>query len=187
MRFLNRISIRNFMLAVLGLLVLALTAFSVGNTLKSYGQYKDASREGRANELSDALLKAAGVAAKERGVTSMALSSGSPAESSIVRKISEIREQLDSAEELAFTLSGELIEADPENVILRSGIKELEGKFADLKDARSKVDSELMKAEKDYSAEEWFKYVTSLIETAGEARLAAVALNAAKDQKQHAL
>ena len=81
MRFLNRISIRNFMLAVLGLLVLALTAFSVGNTLKSYGQYKDASREGRANELSDALLKAAGFAAKERGVTSMALSSGSPAES----------------------------------------------------------------------------------------------------------
>ena len=39
MRFLNRISIRNFMLAVLGLLVLALTAFSVDNTLKSYGQY----------------------------------------------------------------------------------------------------------------------------------------------------
>ncbi|HEY4708451.1 MAG TPA: hypothetical protein VII64_13410, partial [Thermodesulfobacteriota bacterium] len=65
------------MLAVLGLLVLALTAFSVDNTLKSYGQYKDASREGRANELSDALLKAAGFAAKERGVTSMALSSGS--------------------------------------------------------------------------------------------------------------
>ena len=187
MRFLNRISIRNFMLAVLGLLVLALTAFSVDNTLKSYGQYKDASREGRANELSDALLKAAGFAAKERGVTSMALSSGSPAESSIVRKISEIREQLDSAEELAFTLSGELMEADPQNALLISGIKELEGRFAGLKEARSKVDSELRKAEKDYSAEEWFKYVTSLIETAGEARLAAFASNAAKDANQNAL
>src|SRR3989304_2249117 len=148
MRFLNRISIRNFMLAVLGLLVLALTAFSVDNTLKSYGQYKDASREGRANELSDALLKAGGV---------------------------------------AVTLAGELMEADPENALLRGGIKELEGKFAGLKEARSKVDSELRKAEKDYSVEEWFKYITSLIETAGEARLAAFASNAAVDTNQNAL
>jgi len=187
MQFLNRISIKNFMLAVLGLLVLALIAFSVATTLKTYSHYKGAGKAGKANELSDEMLKAAGYAAKERGITSMALSTASPAESSIVQKIREAREQLDSASEKAFSLSKELMEADPENSLFSKGVKELENKFAELKKTRKRVDSELRESEKDYPAEDWFRFATSLIEAASEARLAAFASAEIGEANQHAL
>lgn len=187
MQFLNRISIKNFMLAVLGLLVLALTAYSMANTLKSYGHYKDASREDKANELSDELLKAAGLAAKERGMTTMALSSSSPAESSIIEKINEVRAELDKAGGKTFALSKELMETDPENSLFSKDVKELETRLSMLEEARKRVDSELRKSDKDYRADDWFRVVTDFIDATSEARLAAFASNNAGGVNHHAL
>src|SRR3989304_1839043 len=95
MRFLQRVSIRNFMLAVIGTLVLVLAGLSASIALDSWRYYKETGRGGIANELADNLLAAAGSAAKERGFTATALSSDKPAEGALLQKIQDVRLKLD--------------------------------------------------------------------------------------------
>ncbi|MCL4873182.1 methyl-accepting chemotaxis protein [bacterium] len=187
MRFLDRISIKNFMLAAIGFLVLALAILSAWNTLWSYQRYKETTRMGEANELSDHLLDAAGFAALERGTTFMALSSDKPAENAIVLRIEGVRKQLDGSLKAAQDLSRLLMDADPGNHLLIARIKELERLGSELPNTRARVDSNIARPAKDYTAQEWFKFATSLIDAASEARLAAFASSASTDTNQEAL
>ncbi len=187
MRFLDRISIRNFMLAAIGFLVLALAILSVWNTLWSYQRYKETARMGEANALSDRLLDVAGFAALERGTTFMALSSEKPVENGVVLRIEGIRKQMDSSLKAALDLSVRLMGADPGNRLVMARVNELERLGSELSNARARADSNMARAVKDYPADEWFRFATSLIDAASEARLAAFATSAGADTSQEAL
>lgn len=187
MRFLQRISIRNFMLAVIGALVVVLAGLSAWTALGSWQYYRETSRIGMANELADHLLAAAGYAAKERGFTATVLSSDKPADGAMVQRINDVRSRLDNSLKESFESAKQLAEADPGNALFRSSVKDVERLSGELQPIRRAVQAEFDKPQKGYSPQEWIKFITSLIEATSEARLAAFASNASTDSNQQAL
>ena len=187
MRFLQRVSIRNFMLAVIGTLVLVLAGLSASITLDSWRYYKETTRVDIANELADNLLAAAGFAAKERGFTATALSSDKPAEGSLVQKMNDVRSKLDETFKKTFELAGEFKEADKDNTLFSSSINEVKRLQDELQSIRRTVDGEIEKEVKNYAPQEWIKFTTSLIDATSEARLAAFTSRASRDSNQQAL
>lgn len=187
MRFMQRISIRNFMLAVIGTLVLVLAGLSASIALDSWRYYKETGRVDIANELADNLLAAAGFAAKERGFTATALSSDKPAEGALLQKIQDVRLKLDESLKRSFELSKEFQETDKENTLFNSSVRELERFKGELGALRRTVDGEMGKAQKSYAPQDWIKFTTTLIDATSETRLAAFSSNASKDSNQQAL
>ena len=187
MRFLQRISIRNFMLAVIGTLVLVLAGLSASIALDTWRYYKETSRVGIANEMADSLLAAAGFAAKERGFAATALSSNKPVDGVLVQKIHAVRSNLDEALKDSFELAGEFQSADKENTLFSSSIREVKRLQDELFSLRRTVDGEITKEVKNYSPQEWIKFTTALIDATSEARLAAFASRASRDTNQQAL
>ena len=187
MRFLQRISIRNFMLTVIGTLVLVLAGLSASIALDTWRSYKETGRVDIANEMADNLLAAAGSAAKERGFTATALSSDKPAEGTLLQKIQDVRSRLDESLKKSFELSKEFQATDKENTLFSSSVRELERLHGELTTLRRTVDSEVEKAQKSYSPQEWIKFTTTLIDATSETRLAAFSSSASKDTNQQAL
>jgi methyl-accepting chemotaxis protein len=187
MRFLQRISIRNFMLTVIGTLVVVLAGLSASIAIDTWRYYKETSRVDVANEMADNLLATAGFAAKERGFTATALSSDKPAESSLVQKIQDVRSKLDETLKRTFELAAEFKEADAGNTLFKSSIKEVERLESELQSLRRTVDGEIMKEVKNYPPQEWIKFTTSFIDATSEARLSAFASRARRDSNQQAL
>lgn len=187
MRFMQRVSIRNFMLAVIGTLVLVLAGLSASITIDSWRYYKETSRIDIANEMADSLLAAAGFAAKERGFTATALSSDKPVDGVLAQKINAVRSDLDDSLRNSFELAGEFKKADKENTLFNSSIREVERLQDELQSLRRTVDGELAKEAKNYSPQDWIKFTTALIDSTSEARLAAFASRASRDTNQQAL
>ncbi|MBI2400536.1 MAG: HAMP domain-containing protein [Deltaproteobacteria bacterium] len=187
MRFLQRISIRNFMLAVIGTLVLVLAGLSASIALDTWKYYKETTRVDIANEMADNLLAAAGFAAKERGFTATALSSDKPAEGALVQKMNDVRSKLDETFKKTFELAGEYQEADKDNTLFNSSIKEVKRLQDELQSLRRTVDGEIEKEVKNYAPQDWIKFSTSLIDATSEARLAAFTSSASTDSNQQAL
>ncbi|HBG45853.1 MAG TPA: hypothetical protein DDW94_02585 [Deltaproteobacteria bacterium] len=185
--FLKRVSIAHFMIASIGTLVLILTVFSIAHTFNAYKYYKEMSRTEMANEFSDYLLAAAGLLAKERGMTSMALSSDKPADASLVSDIEGVRDMVEQVLGESLGMPRLLISTDPENPAFTSSVQELERLHSELNSMRGTVDAELGKGEKGITPAEWFKAASSVIEAASEARLAAFDPGSSKGTSQEAL
>lgn len=187
MRVLQRISIKNFLMGVVGLLVVILAALSLNNVINTYSDRREVSRVDKANELSDYLLEVAGYEAKERGITSMALSSDAPADSSIIQKIQEVRAKGDDAFKKSDGHARGLMEADSANTLFKAAVGKANDAHAELEAARKTVDSNLSLAQKNLSPKDWVKLITSVIDTTAEMRLAAFASNASRETLQGAL
>lgn len=187
MRFMQKISIRNFMLAVIGTLVLVLAGLSASIALDSWRYYRETGRVDISNEMADSLLSAAGYAAKERGFTATALSSDKPVDAALLQKIQDIRVKLDGSFKKSFELAAEYREADGTNAVFNSSIRKVEGMKNELDSLRRAADAEFGKSAKGLNPQEWIKSTTALIEAASEARLAAFSSSASKDSNQQAL
>ncbi|MBI5493039.1 MAG: methyl-accepting chemotaxis protein [Deltaproteobacteria bacterium] len=186
--FLRRISIKTFLMGTVSVLVLLLTVLSVNNVLDTYRQNKETKRMDLSNELADHVLAASGFEAKERGVTVIALNSDAAADASVTQKLQDVRAKGDQELKAAEDLSRALLTADSSNSLLRISLDRVEQLKSELESTRTTVDRELgHSGEKNYAAKDWIKFITSVIDTGAELRLAAFASNASKNTLQEAL
>ncbi len=186
--FLSRISIKTFLMGTVGVLVLLLTVLSVNNVLNTYRQNKETKRMDFSNELADHVLAASGFEAKERGVTVIALNSDAAADASVIQKLQDVRAKGDQELKEAEDLARALLSADSSNSLLRISLDRVEQMKSELESTRATVDRELGHAgPKNYAAKDWIKFITSVIDTGAELRLAAFASNASKNTLQEAL
>lgn len=188
MRFLQRISIKNFLMGLVGLLVLVLTIMSLSNVWKNYKDTQETSRMDQANEMADFILTASGFEAKERGITAMVLTSDKAADSSTLQKIQDVRTKGDEAFKNAMQWAQELSDKDPSNNVLRLAIRKAEDSHSQLESARKEADRNLsIDAGKTYSGKEWVKLITSVIDVNADLRLSAFQSTASKETLQEAL
>lgn len=187
MSFLQRVSIKNFLTAVVGCLILILMGLSINNVWNSYNRTNEITRVDIANELSDNILAASGYEGIERGVTAGALASGTPADASTIQKVKDLRAKGDAEIKKALTLADELTKMDSSNSMLAPALGKIDKIYSELETARSAIDGELGKARKSYSPKEWISLMTSFIDANAELRSAAFTSNASKDTLQEAL
>lgn len=186
MRYLQRVSIKSFLIGVIGLLAFILTALSVNNVINSYRTRQEIKRIDIANELTDDILEASRFEAKERGVTSMLLSSES-ADISNLQMIKDLRAKGDAAFKKATELAKELIEADGTNEAFKSALRTSNELYSELEGARAKADRNFSEGGRTYPVKDWFKTITSFLEANAEMRISAFESRASKETLQEAL
>lgn len=187
MGLLNRLSIRVFLLGVIGVLLVFLTALSAGNAWESYKRSSEVRRLEKANRLSDYILKASGYQAKERGISVIFLSPGSVIDGATLQKLNEIRLSGDDAFKGAYKLAEELAVEDSSNLLLKSAMAKAMSSHAEIEALRKTVDRNITSATKSYTAKEWIRAITGLIDNCAELRLSAFMSSRSKDTLQEAL
>jgi methyl-accepting chemotaxis protein len=161
---LKGISIRGALIGIVGMLVVVLVAVSINNFVGATRLSAEASRIGKANEMADHVIAAAGQQAIERGMTATALAKAEPADEAVRAKISDLRKKGDESYMKAHALAMELKAMDPGNAAFMKAIERLDSTRSTLEKARARADSNLMAAEKDLLPKEWFKSMTDLID-----------------------
>lgn len=187
MRVLKHLSIKSFLMGAVGLLVVVLAVLSADNLLNTYRENREVSRVDMANELADSIIDATGMEAKERGITSIALSSDAPADADTIKKIQDVRAKGDETTARAIELAKSLLEKDSGNTLLKASLSRVESARSELESVRRTVDRELQNAAKGYPSKDWVSFITSVIDTNAELRLAAFTSNASKNTLQDAL
>lgn len=186
MKLLQRMSIKNFLTGIVALLVIILAVVSAMGVMRTYNAYKETERLDMANELSDDILEAAAIEAKERAVTAMAIASDT-ADSSVISRIHELREKGDVPLHKAYDLSGQLSGMDPTNTELKAALKTAGAAFANLESARKSADADFTSKSRDYAAKDWIAAMGALIDANADVRLASFASNASADTNREAL
>jgi methyl-accepting chemotaxis protein len=188
MKLLNKVSIKNFLFGIVGLLVVVLAFMSVSNFMRTWAESKEINRIRLANELSDHIIVAAGQEAIERGVTAAALSQKTASGSMALKgKIDGLRSKGNAALDKSFPMTKELLELDPTNSALRSAAANVERTYADLQSARSRADSQFSRDEKTFAISEWIPIASAFINANAQLRLAAITSPAVKETLQQAV
>ncbi len=187
MRFFKHLSIKSFLMGAVGLLVMVLAVLSADNLLNTYRENREVSRVDTANELADSIIDATGIEAKERGITSIALSSDAPADADTIKKVQGVRAKGDEVVAKAAELAKTLLEKDSGNTLLKASFSRFESARSELESVRRTVDRELQNSAKGYPSKDWVSFITSVIDTNTELRLAAFTSNASKNTLQDAL
>lgn len=150
MGIMKRVSIKRFLIGVVGLLAVILIAQSVMLFIDRYKITKEIERLDVANEFADAVIEAAGHEAKERGLTVIAINSTVATNASAMQNIREVREHGEKAwnkgMELAKTLVNDL---DATNNALRVAMTRASARHAELDEARRKVDGEITTSKRE--------------------------------------
>ncbi len=188
MKLLNRLSIKNFLIGIVGVLVVVLAFLSISNFLRTWADSKEMQRIQVANELSDHIIVAAGQEAIERGVTAAALSQKTASASMGLKgKIDGLRAKGNAALDKSFPLTKELIELDPTNSALRTAAANVERAYSDLQSARSRADSQFSVDTKTFAASEWVPIASAFINANAHLRLAAITSPSVKQTLQEAV
>lgn len=187
MNLLRNISIKSFLIGVVGLLVVILTIESFKDFSNTYGESSDIERIGMANELSDLLLDASGFEAKERGMTAIAISSGDIVDRSLVEKIIEARTKGDAAFSKALAMAEKLSGNSKDSGVLGNSIKRSKTAYSEMLTGRKTADANFNEKVKNYPPQEWFKLVTAFIDANANLRLAAFAIGSSGDTHQDAM
>lgn len=177
----SNVSIKNFLFGIIGLLTILLVILSISNLVFYYKENKQIQKINLANSIADNILEASGFLAQERGITSAALSSKSTAERETLSLLQSVREKADKPINETFALSARLSETDAQNDDFKSIVKKTREGFLIVQNARSSVDANLSKTEKNYEAMEWINTMTSFIDTAAELRHEAIETSARGD------
>ena len=187
MKLLDRISIRNFLTGLVGILVLVLAAQSVANLASAYGSRKEFQRIELANRISDDIITAAGFQAQERGFTAAALSSLGAAEGSLLQAVKDVRSKGDAPLERAFKDADSLALIDPANTAFKAALASAKNAHANFDSARRSADANFSSASRTFTAKEWIPAATAFIDAAAEMRTAAFASTASKETLGEAL
>ncbi|MBI5234816.1 MAG: methyl-accepting chemotaxis protein [Deltaproteobacteria bacterium] len=173
MNILKSVSIKNFLSVVVWLLVVMLVIQSALDIKRLVYNNDELKRILAVDELSNGILVASGFEAKERGVTSMALSSSSAVDSGVRQKMQDMRDKGDDAYKKALTAGGVLSGMGAMGSLQREALQRSQKMHADLEAARRAIDLELGNAVKNYSPQVWIRLITSVIDSKAELRLAA--------------
>ncbi len=186
-RFLNRMSIRNFLIGTVSVLALVLAVLSVNNFISTRRAAREISRTTMANELADDVLEATGYEGKERANTALALSEDTAVDDAAVRKINDLRTKGDEAVKKSYALARKIIALDGSNETLGSALNKSESAYSDLEAGRKAADSNFSRAAKDYSVQDWNKLIGSYIDTNADLRLKTFTSSTSKETAQEAL
>lgn len=187
MRFLKRVSIVKFLSGIVGLLVILLTLQSINTVHNTYNDSKEMTRLSITNELTDKVLQASGFQAKERGITATVLSLDKAADKTFVEKIHEVRTKGDEAINAAYALAVKLSEYNDDDTVLKNSLSRAKDAHAALSAARGKVDENMTRTQKSYTAPEWFRTMTQFIDLNSELRNAAITSATNKRSHQEAI
>lgn len=188
MKLLKNLSIKSFLIGVVGILTIVLVIITLSSVISNYNYSIEVERVDVANEMADYLLEASGYFAKERGMTSMALNLSAAADAQTIQKLHEVRSKAEEALNKAKPLFNKLSESlDPANELLKTSQAQMEKQHNELVAARKKIDATLPAIEKSYNASDFIKLSTEGIETTAATRLAAFTSNASEATLQEAL
>jgi methyl-accepting chemotaxis protein len=119
-------------------------------------------------------LTAAGFEAIERGLTAAGLSSAKPAAPGFLSKIATMRSKGDDGYKKAITAAEKLADMDPSNKVFIDALSEYKQAYSAVVSARSRVDGNLSRANKDYKAGVAIPIFTKLIVVGADMRLDAI-------------
>ncbi len=177
MSIIRGLSIKNFLMGIVGLLVLILTIQSVMSFYTAYVDSKEIERTNIANRLADHVLTAAGEQAKERGFTATAIGAKTNVDASLLAMIKEARMKGNAEYAKATALAKVLREKDSGNELLKNTLTKQERIYSEVESARAVIDKGLGKDIVAYPAQDWVKLMTSLIESGAELRLSTLTAN----------
>lgn len=178
MKLLGSVSIKNFLLGVVGLLVLILTILSVSSFYAAYNDSREIERTNAANLLADKVLLAAGEQAKERGFTATALSSRGAIDPKLVSMINSARKTGNEQFKEARMLTAKIMQIDGSNQILEKNLAASDRYYAQVESARQAIDRGISNGQAAYQTADWVKLMTNLIEANAQLRLASMASDA---------
>ena len=181
MKFLNRISIRNFLLGLVGILVCILAVQSALSLVGTYRKSTEFKRVALANKISDNIIEAAGYEAQERGFTAAALSAGTEVDGRLLQRIRDMREKGDKHLKQAYADAATLTEIDPTNTAFGTLLGKVNESFRRLETARRNADANIGRSEKTFTAKNWIPAITGFIDTNAELRLAGFASTSSEE------
>ncbi|MBI5969598.1 MAG: HAMP domain-containing protein [Deltaproteobacteria bacterium] len=187
MNIIRGLSIKNFLMGIVGLLVLILGIQSGMSFYTAYVDSKEIERTNIANRMADHVLTAAGEQAKERGFTATAIGAKTNVNASLLTMIKEARIKGNAEFAKALVLAKTLMDRDSENELLKTTLTKQERIYSEVESARAVIDNGLGKDITPYPAQDWVKLMTSLIETGAELRLATLTTNSGKRTLQEAM
>ncbi len=186
-RFMNGMSIRNFLTGSVGVLALSLAVFSLNNIVTTRRAAGDISRMAKSNELADDILEAAGYEGKEGANTALALSGDGEADAATVGHIRELRASGDEAAKKGYELAGKIVSLDGSNEKLGAALTRAGNAYRDLEAARKKADDNFGRAAKDYSATDWNMLMGSYIDANADLRMKTFTSSRSRESSAEAL
>jgi hypothetical protein len=185
-KFLNRMSIKNFLMGTVSILAVVLAVLSVNNFISTRGAAKEISRMASANELADGILEATGYEGKERANTALALSE-TGTDTVAVQKIHEFRDKGDAAVKKSYALARSIIEMGGSTEALREALEKAESDHRELESGRRTADSNFGRTVRDYSAQEWNNLIGSYIDANADLRMKTFTSSTSKEAASEAL
>jgi methyl-accepting chemotaxis protein len=131
-----------------------------------------------ANAMADNIIAAAGLQALERGVTASLLSGSGPAPEASRKRLTDIRAKSDAAWQDAFNIASRFEQVGVVTAAAALARQQAGEAYKELNAARARVDSSLVKAERDIRAAEWIPVMTRFIFSGARLRLASFGGNA---------
>ncbi|MBI5194435.1 MAG: methyl-accepting chemotaxis protein [Nitrospirae bacterium] len=156
----------NGVVLLLSLLCILLAGLSGWN---AYKERATALRLSNLNEMADIIITAAAQEARERALTTTALSSSGAAGSDTISKINKFRTDGDNQLNKALAIAKGIIEDEPQSSFATT-LEQTNDALKNLIEARKKVDSSLISNERFIESPVWIKTVTDLIETSARLR-----------------
>lgn len=171
-RKLDNLTFRNIILAHLGapLLLLWIAGYY---TWESWRTYQIQTVTIQANTLADRIITAAGVQALERGLSASLLAASGPANEADRARLAELRQKGDTLWREALDLNVQLEASGIAGPGLTLANRQAREAYDKVVAARRRVDSSLLKAERDIAVPDWVGTMTGFIESTATLRLAA--------------
>jgi methyl-accepting chemotaxis protein len=125
-----------------------------------------------ANAMADDIVAAAGLQALERGIATTLLTAQGPAPEAARQKLTSLRAKSDALWQGAAAMAHRFETQGVTFEAAKVALQQAEAAYKDVVAARQRVDSSLLKAERDIKAAEWLRIMTGYINAAARLRLA---------------
>lgn len=167
LRHLSPRTVINGTLLALGLMVLILAGLAARG---AYLDHRQASRVETANRAAIGILTAAGIQARERGLTSLALGAGAPSAPDLRDRMDGLRRAGDAVWNRALRRVETLEQAESAGPGLPRAVRRARQAFGSLKEARQQADRALAGKGPAISGRGWFQSATRLIRETADLR-----------------
>lgn len=169
-KIVKHVDLKDISIGAVLLLSLVGLGLTSGLVWEAYDKNYSAQRLSAMNEIADNVIVAAGFEAIERGVTATALSAPGAAGPDLIDKINMLRAKGDEAILKAVSSAKTLTDKEPSDSEYTAALRKVSIAREAHLEARKKVDTSLLKDERDIQPQEWIKTITDFIETAARLR-----------------
>lgn len=169
-KYVKHVDLKSVSIGAVLLLSLVGLGLTSGLVWNAYNKNSSAQKLASMNEIADNIIVAAGFEAIERGVCATALSASGPAGPDLTDKINSLRIKGDDAILKALSSARTLADKEPSDTEYAVALRKTFATREALLDARKKVDTSLLKVDRDIQPQEWIKTITDFIESAARLR-----------------